>query len=117
MGDMEATMKKRTYVCVICGRNSKYAEDGKEYCGYHSPSTIAKRYGVPRVVPLNNLRKYRLRSITTQKQLAKASGVSQVTISFIENLLQVPYGLTCVKLAKALGKPVDVVFPAMAGEI
>jgi len=53
----------------------------------------------------------------TQKALARESGVSQVTISFIENLLQLPYGLTCVKLANALGKEIEDVFPGREGEI
>lgn len=110
-------MKKRTYECIVCGRNAKYVEQGAEYCGYHAPSRIVKRYGQPRVVPPNNLRRFRLRAIMTQHQLAAASKVSQVTISFIENCLQLPYGLTCVKLANALGKPIEDVFPGREGEI
>ena len=51
---------------------------------------------------MNYLRDFRVKKLMTQKELAKASGVSQVTISFIENQLSEPMELTKQKLARAL---------------
>lgn len=60
----------------------------------------------------NNLKHYRIKeNLMTQKQLAKASGVSQVTISFLENDLSEPMELTKEKLSRALGVPVEDIFP------
>jgi len=47
----------------------------------------------------------------TQKELSKASGVSQVTISFLENELSEPMDLTKKKLADALGTTPEELFP------
>jgi len=47
----------------------------------------------------------------TQKELAKTSGISQVTISFIENQLSDPMELTKEKLSRALKVPPDKLFP------
>jgi len=47
----------------------------------------------------------------TQKELAKASGVSQVTISYTENQLSEPMYLTKVRLARALKLSPEVIFP------
>lgn len=60
---------------------------------------------------MNNLRTYRVRKLMTQKDLAKASGVSQVTISFIENGLSEPLDLTKQKLAYALKTEPEKLFP------
>lgn len=60
----------------------------------------------------NNLKHYRIAvNLLTQKQLAKKSGVSQVTISFIENELSEPMELTKEKLSRALKVPVVDIFP------
>ena len=62
---------------------------------------------------VNYLRDWRVRKLLTQKELAKASGVSQVTISFIdiENQLSDPLPLTRQKLVRALKVPVEKIFP------
>ena len=61
---------------------------------------------------MNNLRAYRVKKLMTQKDLAKASGVSQVTISFIENGLSEPMDLTKQKLSRALKVEPEILFPA-----
>jgi len=60
---------------------------------------------------MNYLRDYRVKKLMTQKELAKASGVSQVTISFIENQLSEPMELTKQKLARALKVAPEKLFP------
>lgn len=60
----------------------------------------------------NNLREYRVKKLMTQRDLAKTSGVSQVTISFIECGLSKPTDLTKKKLAKALGARRKLLFPS-----
>ncbi len=60
---------------------------------------------------MNCLREYRVKKLMTQKELAKASGVSQVTISFIENELSEPMDLTKQKLARALKIESETLFP------
>ena len=60
---------------------------------------------------MNYLRDYRVKKLMTQKELAKASGVSQVTISFIENQLSEPMELTKQKLARALKVASEKLFP------
>jgi transcriptional regulator with XRE-family HTH domain len=60
---------------------------------------------------MNNLRAFRVKKLMTQKDLAKASGVSQVTISFIENGLSEPMDLTKQKLARALKVEPEKLFP------
>lgn len=53
---------------------------------------------------MNKLRTMRLKKkFWTQGELAKASNVSQVTISFIETGKCIPRDLTLAKLANALG--------------
>jgi len=59
----------------------------------------------------NHLRDCRIKKRMTQKELAKASGVSQVTISFIENQLSEPMDLTKQRLARALKVPPEKLFP------
>lgn len=48
----------------------------------------------------------------TQKELAKASGVCQVTISFTENQLSEPIDSTKEKLARALKVSPEKLFPS-----
>ncbi|HDS30352.1 MAG TPA: XRE family transcriptional regulator [Firmicutes bacterium] len=60
---------------------------------------------------MNYLREFRVRKLMTQKELAKVSGVSQVTISFIENQLSEPMDLTKQKLARALKVEPEALFP------
>ena len=60
---------------------------------------------------MNNLRAYRVKKLMTQKDLAKASGVSQITISFIENGLSEPMENTKAKLARALRVEPENLFP------
>jgi len=60
---------------------------------------------------MNHLRDYRVKKLLTQKELAEASGVSQVTISFIENQLSEPMELTKEKLARALKMDPKKIFP------
>ena len=60
---------------------------------------------------MNYLRDFRVKKLMTQKELAKASGVSQVTISFIENQLSEPMELTKQKLARALKVAPEKLFP------
>ena len=59
----------------------------------------------------NHLRDFRIKQLITQKELAELSGVSQVTISFIETGLSVPMNLTKEKLARALKIRVSQLFP------
>ena len=60
---------------------------------------------------MNHLKEYRIKRLMTQKELAAAAGVSQVTISFIENQLCHPMALTKEKLARALKVDADKIFP------
>lgn len=60
---------------------------------------------------MNHLRTTRVKKLMTQKDLAKASGLCQVTISFIENQLHEPMELTKAKLAQALKISVEKLFP------
>ena len=60
---------------------------------------------------MNHLREFRIKQLMTQKQLAEKSGVSQVTISFIENQLSNPMDLTKQKLARALAVTPEELFP------
>jgi DNA-binding XRE family transcriptional regulator len=53
----------------------------------------------------------------TQKGLGElAGGLSQETISRIETGVQVPRLETCIRLARALDIPADVLFPKQDGE-
>lgn len=60
---------------------------------------------------MNNLRAYRVKKLMTQKDLARVSGVAQVTISFIENGLSEPMDLTRERLARALKVEPEKLFP------
>lgn len=59
----------------------------------------------------NKLREYRINQLMTQKELAKKSGVSQVTISLLENQHSYPMELTAEKLARALSADRKKIFP------
>lgn len=58
----------------------------------------------------NRLKFYRRRKNWPQKKLAEISGISVVSISFIENHLVEPMDLTKMKLAGALGVPIAELF-------
>lgn len=61
---------------------------------------------------MNYLNHYRVKKLLTQRALAKISGITQVTISFIENdHTKKPQDLTKERLARALDVSVDKLFP------
>ena len=60
---------------------------------------------------MNYLRDFRVSKLFTQKELAKASNVSEITIRFIENQSSEPMDLTKQKLARALKVDVEDIFP------
>ena len=58
----------------------------------------------------NRLRALREARGLTQAQLASAIGVSRKTVNTVENGVFVPSTIIALKLAAALGEPVDGVF-------
>jgi len=60
---------------------------------------------------MNKLREWRVKRLLTQRELAKKSGVSQVSISFAECEHNEPSDLTKQKLSNALEIPVNELFP------
>ena len=46
----------------------------------------------------------------TQAQLAEQTGVSRKTVNTVENGVFVPSVIVAMRLSKALGQPVDVLF-------
>lgn len=58
----------------------------------------------------NTLRQIREAAGLTQGQLAEAIGVSRKTINTVENGVFVPSTLIALKLARALGRPVEDLF-------
>ena len=58
----------------------------------------------------NHLREERDRLGLTQAELAERVGVSRKTINTVENGVFVPSTLLALKLARALGKPVEALF-------
>ena len=58
----------------------------------------------------NRLRDAREELNLTQAQLAEAVGVSRKTINTVENGVFVPSTVLALKLARALGKPVECLF-------
>jgi putative transcriptional regulator len=58
----------------------------------------------------NRLLKERDRLNLTQAELAEKIGVSRKTINTIENGVFIPSTVLALKLAKALGKPVEHLF-------
>jgi len=59
---------------------------------------------------VNTLREAREARGWTQAQLAEAIGVSRKTINTIENGVFVPSTVIALKLARALGQPVEALF-------
>ena len=58
----------------------------------------------------NNLRDERARLGWTQAELAERVGVSRKTINTVENGVFVPSTILALKLAAAIGKPVEALF-------
>ncbi|WP_425229312.1 helix-turn-helix transcriptional regulator [Sphingomonas sp.] len=58
----------------------------------------------------NTLREERGRRGWTQAELAERVGVSRKTINTVENNVFVPSTLLALKLAAALGRPVETLF-------
>ena len=58
----------------------------------------------------NRLREARETSGLTQAELASAIGVSRKTINTVENGIFIPSTLLALKLARALGRPVEDLF-------
>jgi putative transcriptional regulator len=58
----------------------------------------------------NTLRDERARLGWTQAELAERVGVSRKTINTVENGVFVPSTTLALKLAQAIGKPVEVLF-------
>lgn len=59
---------------------------------------------------LNSLRQERERLGLTQAALAERIGVSRKTVNTVENGVFVPSTLLALKLAGALGRPVEALF-------
>jgi putative transcriptional regulator len=59
---------------------------------------------------LNSLRDERTRLGWTQAELAERVGVSRKTVNTVENGVFVPSTVLALKLAAALGKPVEALF-------
>lgn len=58
----------------------------------------------------NNLKEERARLGLTQADLAERAGVSRKTINTVENGVFVPSTILALRLAAALGKPVEQLF-------
>ena len=58
----------------------------------------------------NSLRELRARNGLTQAQLAEKVGVTRKTINTVENRVFVPSTILALKLAEALGVPVEEIF-------
>ena len=58
----------------------------------------------------NTLREARIAAGWTQAELAERVGVSRKTINTVENGVFVPSTVLALKLARALGKPVEGLF-------
>ena len=59
---------------------------------------------------INSLRDERARLGWTQAELAERVGVSRKTINTVENGVFVPSTVLALKLATAIGKPVEALF-------
>lgn len=59
---------------------------------------------------INSLRDERTRLGWTQAELAERVGVSRKTINTVENGVFIPSTLLALKLAAAIGKPVEALF-------
>lgn len=60
----------------------------------------------------NKVRALRLKQCWTQAELASKSGLTGVTISFIERGITDPAELSKAKLARAFGKSIPYLFPS-----
>jgi putative transcriptional regulator len=58
----------------------------------------------------NRLKDYRAQAGLTQAELAEQVGVSRKTINTIENRVFTPSATLALKVARALGRPVEAVF-------
>jgi putative transcriptional regulator len=58
----------------------------------------------------NRLRELRAERDLTQAALAERVGVSRKTVNTIENGVFIPSTLLALKLARALGRPVEAIF-------
>ena len=58
----------------------------------------------------NHLKLLRMRAELTQAELAQRVGVSRKTINTVENGVFVPSTILALKLAAAIGKPVESLF-------
>lgn len=65
---------------------------------------------------VNSLRVERARLGLTQVQLAERVGVSRKTINTVENGVFIPSTVLALKLALALGKPVEALFWLPSGK-
>ena len=58
----------------------------------------------------NSIRDLREKAGLTQGQLAELVGVSRKTINTVENGIFVPSAVVALKIARALGQPVEALF-------
>jgi putative transcriptional regulator len=58
----------------------------------------------------NHMKALRAEAALTQAELAAAVGVTRKTINTVENGVFTPSALLALKIARALGKPVEEVF-------
>ena len=58
----------------------------------------------------NRLKDYRSEAGLTQAELAERVGVSRKTINTIENRVFTPSATLALKVARALGRPVEAIF-------
>lgn len=58
----------------------------------------------------NRLKDYRTEAGLTQAELAERVGVSRKTINTIENRVFTPSATLALKVARALGRPVEEIF-------
>ena len=58
----------------------------------------------------NHMKTLRGEAALTQAELAAAVGVTRKTINTVENGVFTPSALLALKIARALGKPVEAVF-------
>lgn len=63
-----------------------------------------------RVTLGNHMKTLRGEAALTQAELAAAVGVTRKTINTVENGVFTPSALLALKIARALGKPVEAVF-------
>jgi putative transcriptional regulator len=58
----------------------------------------------------NRLREFRGESALTQAALAELVGVSRKTINTVENGVFIPSAVLALRIARALGRPVEEIF-------